>query len=104
MRRLVRGGGADLPLALLALAVFLMQVFQTVQYVRQSQALMALAGNQEGALQEASRLRQAADTLANDIVQLAEQGDANAKQIVDELARQNINLRPPKPAAAPAEK
>lgn len=101
MRRLARDGGADLPLALLALAVFLMLMFQTVQLVRQSQSLVAFAANQESALQEASRLRQAADALVSDVVQLAQQGNANAKQVVDEMARQNINLHQPTSTASP---
>lgn len=101
MRRLLRDGGSDVPLAILALAFCLMLLFQMVQLVRQSQSLAANATNQESALQEASRLRQAADALAGDIAQLAQQGNPNAKQVVDEMARQNVNLHPPA-AAAPA--
>jgi predicted PurR-regulated permease PerM len=104
MRRLVRNAGADLPVALLALAFFLMLLFQMVQLVRQSQSLVVFAANQENAMQEAARLRQAADALAGDIAQLAQQGNANAKQVVDEMARQNINLHPQTPPSPPTEK
>ena len=103
MKRLFRQGGSDVPLAILAHAFCLMLLFQMVQLVRQSQSLAAAAANQESALQEAARLRQAADALAGDIVQLAQQGNANAKQVVDEMARQNVNLHapaaPPSPSA-----
>ena len=103
MKRLLRNGGSDVPLALLALAFCLMLLFQMVQLVRQSQSLAAVAANQENPVQEAARLRQAADALVNDIVQLAQQGNANAKQVVDEMARQNVNLHssgpPPTPPA-----
>jgi len=101
MRRLVRHGGSDVPLALLAFAFVLMLLFQMVQLVRQSQSLAAFATNQESALQEASRVRQAADALAGDIVQLAQQGNPNAKQVVDEMARQNVNLHPATAPPAP---
>ena len=107
MKRLFRNGGPDVPLAILAFAFCLMLLFQMVQLVRQSQSLAAFAANQESALQEASRLRQAADALAGDIVQLAQQGNPNAKQVVDEMARQNVNLHPPAappPAPAPVDK
>jgi len=100
VRRLVRDAGADLPLALLAFAFFLMQVFQMVQYVRQSAALMALAANQETPLQEAARVRQATDALAGEVAQLAQDGNAGAKQVVEAMARQNVNLHPAKPAGA----
>jgi hypothetical protein len=104
MRRLVRDGGADLPLALLAAAFFLMLLFQTVQLVRQSKSMAVFAVNQETAVQEAVRLRQAADALASDLVQLAQDGNANARQVVEEMARQNINLRPPAAPAPPESK
>ena len=104
MKRLLRTGGSDVPLALLALAFCLMLVFQMVQLVRQSQSLATVAANQESPLQEAARLRQAADALASDIVQLAQQGNTNAKQVVDEMARQNIKLHPPGPPPSPSEK
>jgi hypothetical protein len=91
----------EVPVALLAIAFFLMLLFQMVELVRQSRSLVASAANQENALQEANRIRQAADALANDTVQLAQQGNVNAKQVIDEMARQNVNLRPPAAASPP---
>lgn len=101
MRRFGQDAGGDVPLGLLALAVFLMMLFQTVQLVRQAQSLVAIGKAQESPLQESSRVRQAADALAADIAQLAQQGNANAKQVVDEMARQNVNLQPPSAAKPP---
>ena len=91
-----------LPVALLALAVFLGLVFQTVQLVRNSETLAAIDRNQEGPLQETARLRQATDSLASDVAQLAQSGNANAKQVVDEMAKQNIVMRPTPAAPSPA--
>jgi len=97
MRRLLRDSGAGLPVALLALAFFLMLLFQMVELVRQSRSILQTGAGQQNALQEATKLRQAIDGLVSDLDQLARQGNANAQQVIDELARQNINLRPQQP-------
>ena len=92
----------DLPLALVALAVFLGFAFQTVELVQASESLVVISHNQDAPLQETARLKQAVDSLASDITDLSQQGDTNAKQILDEMAKQNIQLRPSQPADAPA--
>ncbi len=102
MRRL-DDAGLELPLALLAGAFFLMQVFQTVMLVRQSHTLTVIAANQVTPMQETTRLRQVTDALASDVALLARQGDAGAQQVVADMARQNITLRaPPQPNAQPS--
>lgn len=101
-RNLYRNAGAELPLTLLAVAFFLMLVFQTVELVRQSQTLAAIIANQTTPIQETQRLRQATDALAGDVAQLAKGGNAHARQIVDAMARQNITLNPPSPQPEPA--
>jgi uncharacterized protein YoxC len=90
-----------LPVALLALAVFLGLVFQTVQLVRDSESLAAIDRSQDAPLQETARLRQATDSLASDVAQLAQSGNVNAKQVVDEMAKQNIVMRPGAGAPSP---
>jgi uncharacterized protein HemX len=85
---------AGLPILLLALAVFLSLAFQTVQQVRESEALAAIDRSQDAPLQETARLRQATDALASDIAQLAQSGNAAAKQVLDEMAKQNLVMRP----------
>jgi len=103
VRRLSNGAGIELPLALLAGAFFLMQVFQTVMLVRQSRALIAIAANQEAPIAETERLHKASNALAGDVALLAQHGDAGAKQVVDALAHANITLEPPpRPGAPPA--
>jgi hypothetical protein len=85
----------ELPLMLVALAVFLWLGFQTVELVRDSESLAAIHQNQEQPLQETARLRDAANSLGADVATLAQQGDAGAKQVVAEMANQNIKLKPP---------
>ena len=94
---------SGVPLALLAIAVFLGLAFQTVQLVRDSEMLASINRSQDAPLQETARLRQATDSLASEIVQMAQSGNAAAKQVVDEMAKQNIVMRPtPAPGAAGA--
>jgi hypothetical protein len=103
MRDFIKAAGVDLPVGLLALAFFLTMLFQTVQLVREGDTLAGINHGQDTPLQETQRLRQAADSLASDTAILAQSGNANAKQVVDDMARQNIILRPPAASAAPAE-
>jgi hypothetical protein len=92
----------SLPLTLLALAVLLQLVFQTVQLVRESQSLAAINRSQDLPLQETTRLHDATNSLAGDIYQLAQSGNAAAKQVLAEMAKQNVVLRAAgAPAAAP---
>jgi hypothetical protein len=91
----------ELPVALLAFGLFLAVAFQTIELVRDSENLRAIEAGQDAPLEEATRLKQAADSLAGDIAALAQQGDANARQVVDELAHQNVQLRPSMPAGLP---
>jgi hypothetical protein len=93
---------ADLPLALLAVAFLLWLGFQTLELVRESQTLAAITRSQDAPLQDAARLRQAAESLAGDTAQLAESGNPGAKAVVDELAKLNVNLHPPAAPASPA--
>jgi hypothetical protein len=90
-----------LPIALLAVAVLLQLAFQTVQLVRESQLIATIDRNQDGPLQEATRLRQATDSLVGDLYQLVQGGDAAAKQVVDEMAKQNVVLHAPPAPEAP---
>ena len=99
----LRQAGVDLPVALLALGFFLALVFQSVQLVREGSVLAGLDRSQDVPLQDTLRMRQSVDALASDVAALAQSGDANAKQIVDDMARQNVILRvnPETPAPPP---
>lgn len=103
MRRFYRRAGVELPVALLATAFVLMLAFQTVELVRQSEVLAEINANQATPLAETQHLRQATNALAADVAQLAKSGNANAKAIVDEMARQHIALQPPPPQSPPEE-
>ena len=93
----------SLGLSLLALAMLLQFAFQTVQLVRESQTLATINRSQDLPLQETMRLHDGLDSLANDVYQLAQSGNAAAKQVLADMAKQNIVLRPAQTPGAPAE-
>ena len=103
MRSSARGASFDLPLALLAAGFFLWLGFQTFELVRESQALAAINRGQDTPLQDAARLHQATDALAGDTATLAQTGNEGAKLVVEEMARQNVVLKPPAAGPAPVE-
>jgi len=91
----------ELALALLALGFFAAVVFQTVQLVRERVNYSTILLNQQAPLESTFKLRDQINALANDTAALAQSGNAAAKQVVDDLARQHIALHPatkPSPA------
>jgi hypothetical protein len=86
---------------LLALALLGFFGFQTSQLWRErgqlAQALAALQPQVEAA----SRSRAAIDRLAVSTNRMAEQGNPNARAIVEELRRRGVTIDPNAPAAVP---
>ena len=94
-----------LPTLVLALAFTGWATFQTVMLVREADALSTLRANQEPQMQNAGKLRQELDSVARDTAKLAENGNAGAKLIVDELRKRGVTINTqaaPIPQAAPA--
>ncbi len=89
--------------ALLALAFFLAVMFQFVQLWREHSSVAQIYANQEQVLPDVLKLRDQVNSLAGDVAALAQSGDAPAKQVVDDMARQGIALRPPATPPAPAQ-
>ena len=82
-------------------------VFQAVQLHAENSSLSALRANQEQQVQQSQRVRQTLDALATETHRLAVAGNANARLVIDELARRGITVNPqapqqPQPPAAPA--
>jgi hypothetical protein len=84
----------ELGFALLALGFFLAVVFQTVQLVRERINYSTVLLNQQAPLENTLQLRERINSLANDTAQLAQGGNAAAKLVVSDLARQHIALHP----------
>ena len=96
-----KSGGPSLvlPVALLSFAFLVAIGFQTVQLMRDHGNLANVYAGQEKAVQQTLHLRNSVDAFAGETATLAQQGDPQAKQVVETLRSQNITIRPP---AAPA--
>jgi hypothetical protein len=90
-----------LPVALLAVAFLVAIGLQTMQLVHERGNLTHMYEGQEPAVQQTLLLRNSIDAFAGDTAALADKGDPSAKQVVDALHSQNINIRN-SAAAAPA--
>ena len=100
-----KSASAFLPVLVLALAFAGWAAFQTVMLVREADALSKLRTNQEQQMQNAGKLRQELDSVARDTAKLAENGNAGAQLIVDELRKRGVTINPqaaPNPQATPA--
>ncbi len=86
-----------LPVLLTVLALFLLVAFQTVQLVRDHDALIAFRASQQATVQAAEKLRQQLEALAGQTAQLANGGDTAAKDVVEQMRKQGFTLSPPKP-------
>ena len=80
--------------ALLTIAVVAWLSFQTVQQIRERTALQNVRTAQEAALERAQKIRTQFDTITKKTLELAQQGNAGAALIVDELARRGVTITP----------
>ncbi len=84
--------GGFIPLLLFGAALLILLVFQTIQLNRERGNLQATITAQETPLQESQGLRTQLDGVAGDTARLAQQGNANAANVVAELAKRGINI------------
>ena len=89
-----------LPVALLAVAILLWVGFQTSQLIRERQGLRTLKDGQEAQVQTSQKVRASLDAVATGTLKLADQGNPNARLIVDELRKRGITINPT-PAPSP---
>ncbi len=90
---------SSLPLILTVVSLLVWFGFQAVQLVLERSDLSQLKGNLEPAMQEAQKARAQMETLITKTAELANQGNASAKTVVEELERKGI---PIKAAAQPS--
>ena len=93
------------PLLLLSLAIVSWFAFQSYQLFRERSQLIAVYGAQQVQVDGAAKTRAAVDALAASTQRLANDGDVNARVVVDELRKRGVTINPnpvPTPAATPA--
>jgi len=83
-------------LVLIVVTVLLTMIFRTIELAQERQSLAQLHEVQENAVREAARLRRQFDALSAGVTQLAADGDAGAKAVVEEMRREGVTLAAPK--------
>jgi hypothetical protein len=84
--------GGFIPLLLFGTALLVLLVFQAIQLNRDRGTLKSTIASQETPFQESQRLRTQLDGVAADTMRLAQQGNANATAVVQDLASRGINI------------
>jgi len=100
--RLVEKTDSNVAIIITLVALLLWFGFQSVQLWRERGNLSAVKASQDTALQESEKIRLQFQGLMTKTSELANQGNAGAKLIVDELQKRGIGV--PLPGAKPAEK
>lgn len=80
------------PVAVATTAFLAWTSFQTVQLVTEAGALSANHAQQEALVQNATKLRQSLDAIAAQTQRLADQGNPNARGLVDELRKRGVTI------------
>jgi len=88
--------------ALLTLAFVAWLSFQTFQQIRERGALQAVRTTQEAAIGHAQKVRGQFETITRGTLELAQQGNAGAALIIEELARRGVTIKPNSPFGSPA--
>lgn len=82
-----------LPLILTIVSLLVWFGFQTVQLVVERGNLSLVKGNLEAPMQESQKVRAQLEALINKTSELAKQGNANAKSVIEELERRGLPIR-----------
>jgi len=77
---------------LLTIAVLLLAGFFLYQTIDERDKLLTMMGAQEQPVQQARQIKQQLDALASATAKLADEGDVGAKQIIENMKSQGINV------------
>ena len=82
------------PFIVLASALLLWMLFQSYALFNERQALLAAAAQLAPQAEAATKVRASIDSIAAGVKRLSDGGNANARVIVDELARRGVTINP----------
>jgi len=85
-------GGSSIALTLTLVSLILWFGFQAFQLVRDRSSLQVVKANQETAMQESEKIRTQFQTLMTKTAELANQGHAGAKMVIDELQKRGVGV------------
>ena len=80
------------PVLLVVIALAVMTGFQTIQLNRERDVLKQRLTLQEEPLKESQNVREQLQSVATSTAELAEQGNPNAQQIIDQLQKAGITV------------
>ncbi len=86
--------GSILPFVITSAALFIYFSFQTLQLVVERSNLASVKAGQEAPIQEAQKIQSQFKTLISKIGELAEQGHAGAKMVMESLQSQGLGFAP----------
>lgn len=86
--------GRNLPLILTLAALLAWHGFQTVQLLRERSQLSLAKESQDAALQESQKVQAQFQTLITKTSELAAQGHAGAKMVMEELQKRGVGVAP----------
>jgi hypothetical protein len=100
-----KSGPSSIALTITIIALIFWFGFQAFQLVRERSNLRVVKTNQEVAMQESERIRGQFQTLMTKIAELANQGHAGAKMVMEELQKRGVGIAPEeKPPEIPESK
>ncbi len=99
----VQKASLTLPLILTFAALTIYFGFQTLQFLYERSNLLMVKSSQEAASQEAQKIQAQFKTLVDKIGELADQGHAGAKMVMEELLKRGVGSAP-QPAPPPITK
>ena len=86
---------SSLPFILTLTALLIYFAFQTLQLLNERGNLAMVKSNQDGAIQEAQKVQAQFKTLVGKTSELAAQGHAGAKMVMEELLKRGVGAAPP---------
>jgi uncharacterized protein YoxC len=81
-----------IPLLLIAIALVIWTGFQTIQLFKERKYLSTVIADQAKTVDQSQKLRAQLDSIAKTTLQLAKQGNPNAKLIVEELRKRGVTI------------
>ena len=91
---------SNLPFIITLAALLIYFSFQTLSLLAERSNLAMVKGNQDGALQEAEKVKAQFKLLVTKTSELADQGHAGAKMVMEGLQRQGVGFAPESSAPA----
>ncbi|HET7611070.1 MAG TPA: hypothetical protein VFK29_04705 [Rhodanobacteraceae bacterium] len=90
-----------LALRITIVALLLLAIFQTVGVARDHFTLVRMRAAQQPTVEQGLKVRAQLQTLAGKTAELANSGDAAAREVLDLMQREGVNITPPKHSQKP---